>query len=83
MDVETSPYQKEISYNKLLPYSDCLDSEASQLIVEIKLNLGHAIAFGELSPGGLHWGNRLFRFVFSLLLATDFSILSFLFFSGI
>lgn len=78
MEVETSPYQREISYNKLLPYGDCLDSEASQVLIELKLNLGHAVAFRELSPGGLHWSNRLFRLVISLSLTIDFSILSFL-----
>ena len=64
MEETTSPYQKEITYNKLLPYSDCFEEEANAVLAEIKLNLGRAIALRELRPGGLHWCNRLFRFVF-------------------
>lgn len=62
-----SPYQKEIVYNKLLPYAHCLDDEATRILAEIKHNLGRAVALRELNPGGLHWCNRLFRSVLLLI----------------
>ena len=61
MEENTSPFQKEVAYNKLLPYSDCLDHEARVLLEEIKYNLGRAVVLKELRPGALHWSNRLFR----------------------
>lgn len=58
-------FQKEVIYNKLLPYSDCLDHEARVVLEEIKYNLGRSVALRELRPGALHWCDRLFRFVSS------------------
>ena len=69
MEQNDSPFQKEVVYNKLLPYSDCLDNEACLVLEEIKYNFGRAVVLRELRPGALHWCNRLFRSVcnFSLL----------------
>ncbi|KAG7228067.1 hypothetical protein INR49_005689 [Caranx melampygus] len=45
--------QKEIVYNGLLPYSDRLDREATELLAEIKANLSRAVLLRELWPGSL------------------------------
>ena len=51
--------QKEIIYNKYLPYSDKLDEDSNRFLAEIKYNLGRAIVLREASPGILYWCNRL------------------------
>ena len=74
MEQNHSPFQKEIVYSKLLPYSECLDHEATVALEEIKYNLGRAVVLKELRPGALHWCNRLFRFVafiFCIALVVD------------
>ena len=43
--------QKTIVYNRLLPYSDRLLTEAGETLAEIKANLGCAILRRELRPG--------------------------------
>ena len=43
--------QKTIVYNRLLPYSDQLLTEAGEMLAEIKANLGCAILRRELRPG--------------------------------
>ncbi|XP_078590168.1 proteasome activator complex subunit 4-like isoform X2 [Branchiostoma floridae x Branchiostoma japonicum] len=55
--------QKEIVYNKLLPYADCLDSESNEFLSEIKSNLGRAVALRELKPGAVHWTARLGTYI--------------------
>ena len=62
MEQDNTPFQKEIAYNRLLPYSEHLDHEARVVLEEIKYNIGRAIVLRELRPGALHWCNRLFRF---------------------
>ncbi|XP_068162395.1 proteasome activator complex subunit 4B-like [Antennarius striatus] len=55
--------QKEIVYNKLLPYSDRLDLEATELLAEIKANLSRAVLVRELWPGVAFWTRKLFSFL--------------------
>lgn len=52
--------QKEIVYNDLLPYSDRLDREATELLAEIKANLSRAVLLRELWPGVAFWSRKLF-----------------------
>ncbi|KAF7252291.1 Proteasome activator complex subunit 4 [Varanus komodoensis] len=51
--------QKELVYNKLLPYGDKLEAEAGRLLLQIKLNLSRAVQLQELWPGGLFWTRKL------------------------
>ncbi|KAK3731823.1 hypothetical protein QZH41_020179, partial [Actinostola sp. cb2023] len=51
--------QKEIAYNRLLPYTDQLDQESNRFIAEIKYNLSRAVVFKESNPGILYWSNQL------------------------
>ncbi|KZC11232.1 Proteasome activator complex subunit 4 [Dufourea novaeangliae] len=44
-------YQKELIYNKLLPYANDLESESQALFAEIKANLGRAVMLREMQPG--------------------------------
>uniref|UniRef100_A0A3Q0QZR4 Proteasome activator Blm10 mid region domain-containing protein n=1 Tax=Amphilophus citrinellus TaxID=61819 RepID=A0A3Q0QZR4_AMPCI len=64
---ETGPLyfipQKEIVYNGLLPYSDRLDREATELLAEIKANLCRAVLLRELWPGVAFWSRKLFSFL--------------------
>uniref|UniRef100_A0A8C3SV78 Proteasome activator subunit 4 n=1 Tax=Chelydra serpentina TaxID=8475 RepID=A0A8C3SV78_CHESE len=55
--------QKEIAYNKLLPYGDRLEAEASRLLAQIKGNLGRAVQLQELWPGGLFWTRKLSTYI--------------------
>ena len=55
--------QKKISYNKALPYNERLEEDATNLLAEIKFNLGRAVIFKELTPGVLIWWNRLTMYV--------------------
>ncbi|XP_037609870.1 proteasome activator complex subunit 4B-like [Sebastes umbrosus] len=55
--------QKEIVYNGLLPYSDRLDREATELLAEIKANLSRAVLLRELWPGVAFWARKLFSFL--------------------
>uniref|UniRef100_A0A3B4F3K3 Proteasome activator complex subunit 4B-like n=1 Tax=Pundamilia nyererei TaxID=303518 RepID=A0A3B4F3K3_9CICH len=55
--------QKEIVYNGLLPYSDRLDHEATELLAEIKANLCRAVLLRELWPGVAFWSRKLFSFL--------------------
>lgn len=59
-DVEGFIPQKEIVYNGLLPYSDRLDREATELLAEIKTNLCRAVLLRELWPGVAFWCRKLF-----------------------
>ena len=51
--------QKEILYNRLLPYSENLDEESQHLFVAIKTNLAKTICLRELRPGFVIWTSRL------------------------
>uniref|UniRef100_A0A8C2H092 Proteasome activator subunit 4b n=1 Tax=Cyprinus carpio TaxID=7962 RepID=A0A8C2H092_CYPCA len=51
--------QKEIVYNKLLPYADKLDRESNDILAQIKGNLGRAVQLRELWPGVLLWTRKL------------------------
>ncbi|KAM9847519.1 proteasome activator complex subunit 4A [Aulostomus maculatus] len=51
--------QKDIVYNKLLPYADRLDEESNDLLSKIKGNLGRAVQLRELWPGVLFWTRKL------------------------
>jgi len=55
--------QKEVVYNKLLPYNDELDSESNENLAEIKSNLGRAVQLRDLKVGVSHWVTQLSRFV--------------------
>ncbi|XP_053495926.1 proteasome activator complex subunit 4B isoform X1 [Ictalurus furcatus] len=51
--------QKDIVYNKLLPYAEKLDDESNDILSRIKGNLGRAIQLRELWPGVLFWTRKL------------------------
>ena len=51
--------QKEILYNRLLPYSENLDEESMQMFSTIKTNLAKTICLRELRPGFVIWTSRL------------------------
>ncbi|MPC33856.1 Proteasome activator complex subunit 4B [Portunus trituberculatus] len=55
--------QKQVVYNKLLPYKEHLDSEILEQIREIKENLSKALILGDIRPGCVHWVAKLSRFV--------------------
>lgn len=55
--------QKQIVYNRLLPYKDKLDEESNKFLSEIKYSLGRAVVFKETSPGILYWSNRLTNYI--------------------
>nr|DBA27145.1 TPA: hypothetical protein GDO54_011320 [Pyxicephalus adspersus] len=55
--------QKEIVYNRLLPYADRLDRESNQLLASIKSNLGRAVHLRELWPGVLFWSRKLNTYI--------------------
>lgn len=50
--------QKELIYNKLLPYSNGLDEESRAFLSEIKKNLSKAVLVRELRPGAVTWTGR-------------------------
>lgn len=51
--------QKDLIYNRLLPYTDKLDAESQAWLTEIKGNLGRAVMLRELKPGCVYWSNML------------------------
>lgn len=51
--------QKDIVYNKLLPYADRLDAESNDILSKIKGNLGRAVQLREIWPGVLFWTRKL------------------------
>ncbi|XP_008209740.1 proteasome activator complex subunit 4 [Nasonia vitripennis] len=56
-------FQKEIVFNKLLPYADILDSEADALLAKIKANLGRCIMLRDIKPGCAVWSNMLQKYI--------------------
>lgn len=55
--------QREIIYNKLLPYADKLDEESNKLFIDIKTNLAKAVLAREMRPGCMVWTTRLNKYV--------------------
>ncbi|XP_060589859.1 proteasome activator complex subunit 4B-like [Ruditapes philippinarum] len=55
--------QKEIIYNKLLPYNDAIDAETNAVLSEIKANLGRAVQLRDLKVGAGHWVGQLSRYI--------------------
>lgn len=51
--------QKDIVYNKLLPYAERLDDESSGILSKIKGNLSRAVMLKEMWPGVLFWTRKL------------------------
>lgn len=51
--------QKELVYNKFLPYTNELDAESRIWLAEIKGNLGRAVMLRELIPGCVFWSSKL------------------------
>lgn len=51
-------YQKELIYNKLLPYSSEFEEESERHLTEIKTNLSLAVQLRELRPGVLFWTGK-------------------------
>ena len=59
-DMEGFISQKVIVYNSMLPYTDRLELEATELLAEIKANLSRAVLLRELWPGVALWCRKLF-----------------------
>lgn len=55
--------QKELIFNKLLPYSNRIDEESQIYLSEIKSNLSRAVLLRELRPGCVAWSGRLLRYI--------------------
>ncbi|XP_076868497.1 proteasome activator complex subunit 4A isoform X2 [Brachyhypopomus gauderio] len=55
--------QKDIVYNKLLPYEDKLDAESNEILAQIKGNLGRAVQLRELWPGVTFWTRKLSTYI--------------------
>ncbi|XP_035261773.1 proteasome activator complex subunit 4B isoform X1 [Anguilla anguilla] len=55
--------QKDIVYNKLLPYADKLDEESNEILGQIKGNLALALQVRELWPGVLFWTRKLSTYI--------------------
>lgn len=53
--------QKQVVYNKLLPYKEHLDAEILEQICEIKENLSKAAILRDIRPGCVHWVAKLSR----------------------
>uniref|UniRef100_A0A8C9XF59 Proteasome activator subunit 4 n=1 Tax=Sander lucioperca TaxID=283035 RepID=A0A8C9XF59_SANLU len=51
--------QKDIVYNKLLPYAHRLDDESNDILSKIKGNLCRAVQLREIWPGVLFWTRKL------------------------
>lgn len=51
--------QKELVYNRLLPYAGRLDQEAMELLAQIKAGLSRAVLLRELWPGAAFWSRKL------------------------
>ncbi|XP_058802846.1 proteasome activator complex subunit 4A-like [Phymastichus coffea] len=61
--LDGSPYQTEIAFNKLLPYSDKLDEEADNLLAYIKENLGRCVITRDINPGCVYWSQMLTEYI--------------------
>eukprot|EP00057_Strongylocentrotus_purpuratus_P019391 XP_011673865.1 PREDICTED: proteasome activator complex subunit 4 isoform X2 [Strongylocentrotus purpuratus] len=56
-------YQKELIYNKLLPYSSEFEEESERHLTEIKTNLSLAVQLRELRPGVLFWTGKFSAYI--------------------
>lgn len=54
--------QKEVIYNKLLPYSEKLDDDSVNMLKDIKGHLGKLIVLREMRPGCGIWVVKLQRY---------------------
>lgn len=52
-------FQKEVKYNKYLPYYDKISKEADEQFAAIKAGLGNSILLREVRPAFLHWACEL------------------------
>uniref|UniRef100_A0AAR2INB5 Proteasome activator Blm10 mid region domain-containing protein n=1 Tax=Pygocentrus nattereri TaxID=42514 RepID=A0AAR2INB5_PYGNA len=55
--------QKEIIYNRLLPYESKLDAESNEILAQIKGNIGRAVQLREIWPGVLFWTRKLSTYI--------------------
>ncbi|KAL5009261.1 hypothetical protein ScPMuIL_014842 [Solemya velum] len=55
--------QKEVIYNKLLPYSSRIDEESTCVLAEIKGELSRAIQLRDVKVGAGHWNGQLTRYI--------------------
>ena len=55
--------QKEIPYNKLLPYGDKLDAESIEQLALIKTNLARTVQLRDIKFGASHWTGQLSKCV--------------------
>ncbi|XP_072526695.1 proteasome activator complex subunit 4A [Salminus brasiliensis] len=55
--------QKDIIYNKLLPYEDKLDAESNEILADIKGNLGRSVQLREIWPGVMFWTRKLSTYI--------------------
>ncbi|XP_047484565.1 proteasome activator complex subunit 4-like isoform X1 [Penaeus chinensis] len=55
--------QKQVIYNKLLPYSEEIREEIIEQFSNIKINLAKAVVLRDIRPGCVHWVAKLSRFV--------------------
>lgn len=53
--------QKEVIYNKLLPYSSRIAEESIRVLAEIKGALARAIQLRDVKVGAGHWNGQLTR----------------------
>lgn len=53
--------QREIVYNRLLPYADKIDDESNEALRTIKTNLAKAVLAKEIRPSVTHWTKQLSR----------------------
>ena len=51
--------QRELVYNKHLPYSEALDDESKLQLEEIKKNLSHAVQMRDIIVGAYTWSRKL------------------------
>ncbi|KAK8724601.1 hypothetical protein OTU49_011168 [Cherax quadricarinatus] len=55
--------QKQVIYNKLLPYNEHIGQEILEQICDIKENLAKAVILRDVRPGCIHWVAKLSRFI--------------------
>lgn len=65
--------QKELLYNRLLPYADRLDEESALLLANIRENFGKSVVLRELKPGAAIWTARLIKYCHCTLLIDESS----------
>ena len=53
--------QKEVPYNKILPYADKLDEESNAQLAEIKAQVARSVQLRDIKIGTSHWTGQLSR----------------------